>query len=56
MSSAKKQNVTVALDEPDLALVKQLADRERSSTSTIVRRFVAEGLQAMQAPAAERAA
>ena len=55
MSSIKKP-VTVALDEPDLELVKRLAERERSTPSGVIRRFVAEGLQAMRSPAAERAA
>ena len=56
MPSTKKQNATVALDPPGLELVREVAERERSSTSTIVRRFVAEGLQSLQATAAGRAA
>jgi hypothetical protein len=56
MSVPKKQSVTVALDPPDLELVRELAERERGTPSGVVRRFVAERLHAMRAPAAERAA
>jgi hypothetical protein len=47
MSSTKKP-VTIALDEPDLARVKHIAERERSTPSGVIRRLVAEGLHAMQ--------
>jgi hypothetical protein len=56
MSSTKKQAVTVAIDEPDLELIKQVAERERSSASGVIRRFVAEGLHVLQQAAAQRAA
>jgi hypothetical protein len=55
MSSIKKP-VTVALDEPDFEQVKEVAARERSTPSGVIRRFVAEGLHALRAPAEERAA
>jgi hypothetical protein len=54
--SSKKQPVTVAIDEPDLELVKRLAERERSTPSGVIRRFVAEGLHALQQTGTARAA
>jgi hypothetical protein len=54
MSATKKQSVTVALDPPDLELVKAVAERERSTASTVIRRLVVEGLR-LEAPAQEAA-
>jgi hypothetical protein len=48
MSDTRKQAVTVALDPPDLEHVKRLAERERGTPSGVIRRFVAERLQALQ--------
>jgi Ribbon-helix-helix protein, copG family len=42
--SSKKQPVTIALDPPDLERIKAVAERERSSASTVIRRAVAEWL------------
>jgi hypothetical protein len=45
MSVPKKQLVTVALDPPDLELVKRVAERERGMPSGVIRWLVAEGLR-----------
>jgi hypothetical protein len=47
-----KHPVTVALDEPDLERVKAIAERERSSAGTVIRRFVAECLRQTEGVAA----
>lgn len=48
MSAAKKQSIAVALDPPDLELVKRVADRERGTPSGVIRRAVAEWLREQQ--------
>ncbi len=45
MSVPKKQSVTVALDPPDLELVKRVAERERGTPSGVIRRLGAEDLR-----------
>jgi hypothetical protein len=37
--------VTIALDPPDLERIKAVAERERSSASTVIRRLVVDGLR-----------
>jgi hypothetical protein len=50
--SSKKTDITVAFDPPDLARVKRVAERERSTPSAIIRRLVAEGLRQTDGAAA----